>query len=303
MNRATWIIFGSALMLAACSPDEERAESPEVNGTTSESQTESTDEVNEVNDTEERSSEESDDATTEDREDDEPQASDDEQAEETNESPEEEQSSDGEVSLNPEEIIANAIAAEEQFEQYSLEWQHHDVAEDGAVMEAKGYTVLKYMANPNGPDYYYRETSGTELAEEEGGTVYEAQTPEARSMYIEGDDHVTLLRANDEQVPTISQVKLNEFIGDYSVYDIEYRGIFETEGFRAHHLFAVSDNENTEINLWFDTETGIQVRQNQFFAGYDGTVSRLTMFDPEAELTDADFQISHVSQYSIIDER
>ncbi|MFS0786005.1 hypothetical protein ABC345_06400 [Shouchella sp. 1P09AA] len=302
MKRATCILFCSALMLGACSPDEERAESPEVNGTTSEDHAETTDEDNEADDTEERSNEESGDATTEDREDDESQSSEEIPAE-TNGSTEDEQSSDGEASVNPEEIIANAIAAEEQFEQYSLEWQHHDVAEDGAVMEAKGYTVLKYMANPNGPDYYYRETSGTELAEDEGTTVYEAQTPEAKTMYTEGDDHVTLLRADDEQVPTISQVKLNEFIGDQSVYDLEYRGIFETEGFKAHHLFAVSDNENTEINLWFDTETGIQVRQNQFFAGYDGTVSRLTMFDSETELTEADFQISHVSQYSIIDER
>ncbi|MED4130242.1 hypothetical protein [Shouchella miscanthi] len=301
MKKASFFLLCSAMMLTACADDQEPTETEQVDEGSNEQvendQLQGDQDETEVEE-ETETDHEFDDSSEEEEEKDEKEVED--QSSEKDEADEVIAEEDG---LNPEGIIHRAIEAEAQFSSYSLEWQHHDVADDGSVMEAKGFTLIKYMENENGPDYFYREDSGVELEENEASTIYEAQTPEARTLYIEGEDQVTLQTAADEFVPTISIRDLHEFINQSADYQLNYRGIFETEGYEAYHIFAVTENEDTEINLWFDTETGIQVRQNEFFAGYNGTVSRLTMFDSDVELTEADFQISNISQYPVVDER
>ncbi len=299
VKKASFFLLCSAMMLTACAEDREPTETEQVdeganeqveNGQHQEDQVET-----EVGEEETETDHELDDSSDDEKEKDE--------EDQPSEEEEKDEAIDEEDVLNPVDIINRAIEAETQFSSYSLEWQHHDVAEDGSVMEAKGFTLIKYMENENGPDYFYREDSGVELEENDASTVYEAQTPEARTLYIEGEDQVTLQTASDEFVPTISIRDLHEFTNQTAPYQLSYRGIFETEGYEAYHIFAETEKGDTEINLWFDTETGIQIRQNEFFAGYNGTVSRLTMFDSDVELTEADFQISYSSQYPVIDER
>ncbi|WP_062750028.1 hypothetical protein [Shouchella tritolerans] len=184
--------------------------------------------------------------------------------------------------ITAESVIEEAIAAEKKLEHFSLEWQKHEVAEDGTVMEAYAFERLHVYRSDNGPDYFFKQS---EDIDENGNDVetIETQTPEGRNVYRSTDRFAVLSAASDDHVPPFSAEPLEDLIAEQSPYALTYQGIYEISGYLAHHVQATAEERGVEINLWFDTETGLLVRENAFYQGKPGQVSILTMFEEDID--------------------
>ncbi|MEB5481608.1 hypothetical protein P8825_18735 [Shouchella clausii] len=184
--------------------------------------------------------------------------------------------------ITADSVIEEAIAAEKKLEHFSLEWQKHEVAEDGTVMEAYAFERLHVYRSDNGPDYFFKQS---ENIDEHGNSVetIETQTPEGRNVYRNTDSFAVLSAASDDHVPPFSAESLEDLIAEQSPYALTYQGIYEISGYLAHHVQATAEEQGVEINLWFDTETGLLVRENAFYQGKPGQVSILTTFEEDID--------------------
>lgn len=184
--------------------------------------------------------------------------------------------------ITAESIIEEAIAAEKKLGHFSLEWQKHEVAEDGTVMEAYAYERLHVYRSDNGPDYFFKQS---EDIDEDGNGVetIETQTPEGKNLYRSTDSFAVLSAASDDHVPPFSAEPLEDLIAEQSPYNLTYQGIYEISGYLAHHVQATTEERDVEINLWFNTETGLLVRENAFYQDKPGQVSILTTFEEDID--------------------
>lgn len=82
------------------------------------------------------------------------------------------------------------------------------------------------------------------------------------------------------------------FLSEDSDFELTYEGVFEIDGYEAHHVHAISESGNVETNMWFDTTTGLQVRQSEYYVGHVGTVSRLTMIETDMEFDESLFEFT-----------
>ncbi|MBM7837471.1 hypothetical protein JOC54_000702 [Alkalihalobacillus xiaoxiensis] len=309
MKKESIIVLFSVVALAACSNDEGLLSAEEASGAddtrVDSEQNEAIENTNENDDNKDENEEENESNSVENNDEDESDSNSPSE-EETNDNAEgseneEDQAAEDNVGMTAEEIIENAIAAEAQLDSYSLEWTYHDVAEDGTVQEARDYEIQRYFANADGVDYFYRQLTGVD-EEENPLTMYEAQTPEARTVYRDVDEVVVLMEPEDQTVPTVSRYDLQSLLDDDG-YVLTYEGVFEIGGYETHHINAVTDENNVEMNFWFDTDTGLQVRQNSFYAGLDGQVSILTNIETGTDFNESEYIVDAPSSVPVQDER
>lgn len=201
---------------------------------------------------------------------------------EHNQLAEEEGEAETVAAITAESVIEEAIVAEKKLGNFSLEWQKHEVAEDGTVMEAYAFERLHVYRSDNGPDYFFKQS---ENIDEDGNGVetIETQTPEGRNVYLSTDSFAVLSEASDDHVPPFSPEPLEDLITEQSPYALTYQGIYEISGYLAHHVQATAEERDVEINLWFDTETGLLVRENAFYQGKPGQVLILTTFEEDID--------------------
>lgn len=201
---------------------------------------------------------------------------------EHNQLAEEEGEAETVAAITAESVIEEAIVAEKKLGNFSLEWQKHEVAEDGTVMEAYAFERLHVYRSDNGPDYFFKQS---ENIDEDGNGVetIETQTPEGRNVYLSTDSFAVLSVASDDHVPPFSPEPLEDLITEQSPYALTYQGIYEISGYLAHHVQATAEERDVEINLWFDTETGLLVRENAFYQGKPGQVLILTTFEEDID--------------------
>lgn len=297
MKTKSILILFSVAALTACSTNNINSGN-EANGEENDGNNEGTSEMESGSDggnkSEERTNENeqsNDDAVKEESESNENEGS--HSVDELNETGSEANQADNNTAVTPESIIEVAIEAQAQLESFSLEWTYHDIDEDGVVLEARDYELLHYYKNNDGADYFYRDATGSD---EEGNAfvVQEAQTPAERIFYRDLDNEVVIMDAGDEYAPPVARLPLeNLFLSEDSDFELTYEGIFEIDGYKAHHIHAISESENVETNMWFDTTTGLQVRQSEYYVGHVGTVSRLTMIETDIEFDESMFEFTY----------
>lgn len=330
MKKESIIVLFSVVALAACSNDDGLLSGEETNGAddsrlngeqnevledtdedSSSDETENGEDIDSVeNNTDDHETD--DNSQSEDEEKDESQAGDEEnndnedvsvtdEADEADEADQADQASEDNEAMASEDIIENAIWAESELDSYELEWTIHDVEEDGTVLEARDYEIQRYYANDDGIDYFYRYSTGVD--EEDNPLIMsESQTPEVRTLYRDVDEVVVLMPPDDQSVPPPSRYDLQSLLDD-DRFVLTYEGIFEIGGYETHHINAVTEENNVEMNLWFDTETGLQVRQNSFYAGLDGTVSILTNIETGTDFNESDYVVDAPSSVPVEDAR